>query len=149
MKKKSWATPGTSGQGSLFERLDPGLSPRRLRTSQDLAAERMQSIKTHLEWVLNARQGCSASSPALGLPDFNDVAAGSTDLRQQLGEHIQAVVTEFEPRVNVTRVQALADSASPVDLHFRLYCLIPVRNVHESIEIDLVLQHHNRIARFL
>ncbi|MCA7993974.1 type VI secretion system baseplate subunit TssE [Burkholderia cepacia] len=140
--------PRTLGQGSLFERLDPELAPRRLRTSQDLAAERIQAIKRHLEWVLNARQGCSSSSPELGLPDFNDVAVGSADLRHRLSEHIQAVVNEFEPRVKVTRVQPLMDAARPLDLHFRLHCLVPVRNAHESIELDLVLQHHNRAARF-
>ncbi|EHD1638560.1 type VI secretion system baseplate subunit TssE [Salmonella enterica] len=141
--------PRTPGRGSLFERLDPELRSRRLRTSKDLAAERIHAIKTHLEWVLNARQGCSASSPALGLPDFNDVSAGSADLRRQLGDHIQAVVNEFEPRVKLTRVQPLSDASSPLDLRFRLHCVVPVHNEHESIEIDLILQHHNRMARFI
>ncbi|WP_053060337.1 type VI secretion system baseplate subunit TssE [Burkholderia contaminans] len=105
--------PRTLGQGSLFERLDPELAPRRLRTSQDLAAERIQAIKRHLEWVLNARQGCSSSSPELGLPDFNDVAVDSADLRHRLGEHIHAVVSEFEPRVTVTRVRPAPVEAQP------------------------------------
>ncbi len=141
--------PRTPGLGSLFERLDPELPPRRMRTRQDLAAERIQAIKHHLEWVLNARQGCSASSPALGLPDFNDVAAGSTDLRLQLARHIEATVNAFEPRARVTDVQALSGSTQPADLHFRLHCLVPVRNTHESVEIDLVLQHHNKTAKVL
>lgn len=134
--------PRKPGQGSLFERLEPDAPPRRTLTRPDLAAERIGAIKRHLGWLLNARQGCSSSSPELGLPDFNDAAIGSADLQLQVAQHIHRVVAAFEPRVRVVSVRPVADLAQSLELHFRLCCLVPLFNAFEQVEIDLVIHQH-------
>ncbi len=137
--------PRSPGQGSLFERLKPDLPPRRSRTQQALATERVRAIKNHLEHLLNTRRGGSQSSPELGLPDMNDAAAGQLELRNQICQEIRELVARYEPRVQVTEVRALAASEQPLGLCFRLHCQVPLKDAAEQVEIDLLV--HQRQQR--
>ncbi|SEK09479.1 MULTISPECIES: type VI secretion system baseplate subunit TssE [unclassified Achromobacter] len=141
--------PRSSGQGSLFERLEPDAPPRRVRSRQDAAAARIRAIKRHLELILNSRRGCSISSPGLGLLDFNDAATGSADLLLRISQDIRQSVAEFEPRVRVLAVHARPDGARPLDLTFRLDCLVPLANAEEQVEIDLIIHRPDRYARIV
>ncbi|MBN3838525.1 MULTISPECIES: type VI secretion system baseplate subunit TssE [Burkholderia] len=136
--------PRSPGQGSLFDRLDPDLPPRRQRMRQELAAERVQAIKRHLERILNSRQGGSQSSPGFGLQDLNDAAASQTDLRHQVCLDVRAAVAAYEPRVQVLDVCPVALQGQPGGLHFRLHCLVPLNDTAEAVEIDLLVQHRER-----
>lgn len=136
--------PRSPGQGSLFERLEPDLPPRRLRTRQDLATERVRAIKTHLELLLNTRRGGSQSCPELGLPDLNDSASGQMDLRNQICLDIRQAVATYEPRVQVIDVQPLITSELPLGLRFRLHCVVPVKDSSEQVEIDLLVDHRQQ-----
>lgn len=137
--------PRSPGQGSLFERLDPDLPPRRSRTQQALATERVQAIKNHLEQLLNTRRGGSQSCPELGLPDMNDAASSQLELRTQICQEIREAVARYEPRVRVTEVHPLASSEQPLGLRFRLHCQVPLKHTSEQMEIDLLL--HQRQQR--
>ncbi|WMD21236.1 type VI secretion system baseplate subunit TssE [Achromobacter seleniivolatilans] len=141
--------PRSRGQGSLFERLVPDALPRRTRSRQDLAAERIHAIKRHLEHILNSRRGCSMSSPGLGLQDFNDASMGSADLLLLVSKNIRASITAYEPRVKVVAVHSRPDSSQPLSLNFRLECLVPVLNTEEQVEIELVIHHQDRYTRVL
>ncbi|MCY1273052.1 type VI secretion system lysozyme-like protein [compost metagenome] len=136
--------PRSPGQGSLFERLDPNLLPRRSRTRQDLATERIRAIKNHLELLLNTRQGGSQSCPGLGLPDMNDAGAGQMDLRNQICLEIREVVATYEPRIRVVDVHPLTTNEQPLGLRFRLHCLVPVKDSSEQMEIDLLVHHRQQ-----
>lgn len=136
--------PRSPGQGSLFERLDPDLPLRRSRTRQDVATERIRAIKRQLEWILNSRHGSSLSSPGLGLRDLNDAAIGTVDLRQQVCLDIRHAVAQYEPRARIIVVKPLGSTASPLDLGFRLVCLVPLNHSDQKVEIDLFLHHQGR-----
>ncbi|MFK1436433.1 type VI secretion system baseplate subunit TssE [Pseudomonas aeruginosa] len=136
--------PRSPGQGGLFERLDPDLPLRRLRTRQDLAAERVRAIKNHLEQLLNTRRGGSQSCPELGLPDMNDAGAGQMDLRNQICLEIRKVVSAYEPRVQVVDVHPLAINERPLGLRFRLHCLVPIKDSSEQVEIDLLIHQRQQ-----
>ncbi|ALX11780.1 type VI secretion system lysozyme-like protein [Burkholderia cepacia JBK9] len=136
--------PRSPGQGSLFERLDPDLPPRRMRTRLALASERIGAIKDHLERILNSRQGSSQSCPGFGLPDMNDAAASQTDLRHQVCLDVRTAVVAYEPRVQVLNVHPVTAYGQAGPLHFRLHCLVPVNDSTEDVQIDLLVQHRER-----
>ncbi len=139
--------PRSPGRGSLFERLDPDHPPRRTRTRQEMAAERIRAIKRQLEWILNSRQGSSQSSPGLGLRDLNDAAIGAVDLRQQVCLDIHAAVAAYEPRARVVEVKPLPGADASLNLGFRLVCRVPVNNLEEQVEISLLFHHQGRQVR--
>ena len=133
--------------GSLFERLDPTCPEISLRAQSDIS-ERVRAIKRQLEALLNARRGGSASSPEFGLPDFNDSAVGSADLMLRITRGIREAIEANEPRVRVKEIRLLP-GAGTLDLTFRIDCTMVAGSCAEVLEVDLIMNGHNRHYRVL
>ncbi len=123
---------------SFFERFvyldksDSIVRPTRLDTNT------IKSIKSNLEFILNSRQGCTLSSPALGLNDFNDSSSGSKDLFLRIIEDIEQNITRYEPRISVNSIDFMPSDSHAMQLNFRLACSI-ISNKGEVSAIDLIL----------
>lgn len=138
--RHTWRTPG---RGSLFERLVPDAPPRRTLSHRDQVLERIHAVTRHLAWMLNARQGCSASSPGLGLSDFNGLSMDSGDLLAQISADIRASIQAFEPRITVRGVRQLPNE-TPLNLSFRLDCALHATDPEERIELDILMNGRDR-----
>lgn len=131
----------------LFERLSaatPALQPKR---RQEAGGRSTEAIKRHLETLLNARQGCSQSSPGLGLPDFNGNHMTRGDLLLRLSADIRRAIHRYEPRIRVQTLQAVRDVNAPLDLLFRLDCQVQIDSHAEQMQLELLINSHNRHAR--
>lgn len=135
--------------GGLFDRLDATPVYRRAVRREDRLAGELLSIKHHLAWLLNARRGCSTSSPGLGLGDFNDASTGSADLLIRISADIRHCVEAFEPRVTVRDIRFCPDADRPLELTFRLACAVAIGAREQHVEIDLVMGSHNQRTRVL
>ncbi|AIZ32423.1 type VI secretion system baseplate subunit TssE [Pseudomonas parafulva] len=131
----------------FFDRLTANQSVCREPSRQENASQKFAAIKRHLEILLNARQGCSQSSPELGLRDFNGHDASSGDLLQQVSADIRRTILRFEPRVHVHALKAMPDCHASLELHFRLDCHIQVNNHSEQLQLDLLVNGHNHHTR--
>lgn len=138
-----------TGRGSLFDRLDPEACQQRSLLARNNLPERIQGIKRHIELLLNARQGCSQSSPEVGLPDFNDAVAGSADLLIRTARGIRESIEAHEPRLTVRDVRFIPNPDAPLELNFRLDCVMTVEHPEEVFGIDLVMNGHNRHYRVI
>lgn len=134
--------PRSSGRSSLFDRLSPNARPFHSLSRQEQTAQRIDAIKAHLERLFNARQGCSQSSPDLGLSDFNGHFGGS-DLMARIGADIRRTVERFEPRLTVLGLHFQPNPESPMELNFRLDCQVRSHYQDEQIHIDLVINHRH------
>ena len=114
---------------------------------QENATQKFAAIKRHLETLLNARQGCSQSSPELGLRDFNGHDVSRGDLLKQVSADIRRTIQRFEPRVHVRTLKAVPDGHAPLELHFRLNCHVQVNNHTEQLQLELLVNGHNRHTR--
>ncbi|NIF28993.1 type VI secretion system baseplate subunit TssE [Pantoea sp. Tr-811] len=131
----------------LFERLMADQSIRRAPSRQENTSHKITAIKRHLETLLNARQGCSQSSPELGLRDFNGHDVSSGDLLQQVSTDIRHTLQRFEPRITVLALKAVPDCHAPLELHFRLDCQVQVNDHTEQLQLELLVNGHNRHTR--
>lgn len=131
----------------LFDRLMTDQSASREASRQESPGHKFAAIKRHLETLLNARQGCSKSSPELGLRDFNGHDVSSGDLLQQVSADIRRTLQHFEPRIQVRALKAVPDCHAPLELHFRLDCLVPVNNQAQQLQLELLVNGHNRHTR--
>ncbi len=131
----------------LFDRLTAAPSTCREPTRQENASHKFAVIKRHLETLLNTRQGCSQSSPGLGLRDFNGHDVNSGDLLRQVSRDIRRTIQRFEPRITVRALQAVPDTHAPLELHFRLDCQVQVNNHTEQLQLELLVNGHNRYTR--
>lgn len=131
----------------FFDRLSAAPSVVRAPLRQENAAHKFAAIKRHLETLLNARQGCSQSSPELGLHDFNGHDASSGDLLKQVSTDIRRTIRRFEPRVQVISIRTVPDCHAPLELHFRLDCQVQVNNRLEQLQLELLVNGHSRQTR--
>ncbi|MCU1782066.1 type VI secretion system baseplate subunit TssE [Pseudomonas sp. 13B_2.1_Bac1] len=135
------------GRTSLFERLEAD-APRYHPGSADTQArQRIEAIKRHLEQVLNSRQGCSQSSPELGLRDFNGVTQASSDLVVAISADIRRSVEAFEPRIKVTGVRYQPDPDLPLELNFHLDCQVRVNHKEEQVQIEVAMRGRDGYTR--
>ncbi|MEN5200288.1 type VI secretion system baseplate subunit TssE [Pseudomonas wadenswilerensis] len=132
---------------SLFERLEPEAPRYRPGTAQTQARQAIEAIKRHLEQVLNARQGCSQSSPELGLRDFNGATQGSNDLLIAISADIRRSVEAFEPRVKVTGVRYQPDPDLPLELSFRLDCQLRLDHREEQVQLEVAMHGRDGYTR--
>ncbi|MCW2271232.1 Lysozyme [compost metagenome] len=132
---------------SLFERLKSDTPARRPSHCQEYVAEKFEAIKQHLERLLNSRQGSSQSSPALGLRDFNDHALSRGDVLKQIAADIRRTIHLYEPRIKVCAIRCQPDPEVPLQLDFRLECQLQVRNQQQQLQIELLVNGHNRYTK--
>ena len=135
------------GRSSLFERLEPDAPRYRPGTADEQARQRIAAIKRHLEHELNARQGCSQSSPDLGLHDFNGVTQGSSDLVIAISADIRRSVEAFEPRIKVTGLRYQPDPDLPLELNFRLDCQVRINHKDERVQIAVAMHGRDGYTR--
>ncbi|MBA1208855.1 type VI secretion system baseplate subunit TssE [Pseudomonas fulva] len=128
----------------FFDRLTADQSMAREASRQERASHKFAAIKRHLETLLNARQGCSQSSPELGLRDFNGHEVSSGDLLKQVSADIRRTIQRFEPRVHVRSLKAMPDCHAPLELHLRLDCHVQVNNRKEQLQLELLVNGHSR-----
>lgn len=134
--------PRSSGRDSLFDRLSPNARPFHSLSRAQQMAQRIDAIKAHLDRLFNTRQGCSQSSPGLGLSDFNGHSGGA-DLMACIGADIRRTVEAFEPRLRVLGLHFHPDPDSPLALNFRLDCQVRSHSQDEHVQIDLVINHRH------
>ncbi|MNJ68945.1 Lysozyme [compost metagenome] len=69
------------------------------------------------------------------------------DLLKQVSADIRRTIQHFEPRIQVRALKALPDTHAPQELHFRLDCQVQVNNHAEQLQLELLVDGHNRYTR--
>jgi type VI secretion system protein len=132
--------PIDNHQASLFQRLGAYSAQGHGLSCHGQWLERVASIKTHLRQLLNTRQGCSQSSPGLGLADFNGHQRGA-DLVSHIAADIRRTLHAYEPRLELLALHFCANAEQPQQLAFRLDCQVSLGHASEPLQIDLTLDH--------
>lgn len=132
---------------SLFDRLTEAPPSGRQHCRHEAARRTFDGIKGHLEILLNTRQGCSQSSPDLGLLDFNGHDLSSGDLLGRVSADIRRTIDRYEPRIKVQALRAAPNGYSPLELHFHLDCQVLVENREQQLQFELLIDGQNRHTR--
>lgn len=132
---------------SLFDRLAQRTTSGGLYCQRQAPGQKFEVIRSHLEALLNTRRGCSQSSPDLGLRDFNGHDLSRGDLLEQVSSDIRRTIQRYEPRIEVIALHGMPDAHNPLELHFRLDCQVLLDNRAKTLQIELVIDGHNRYIR--
>jgi len=95
--------------------------------TEDLDAM-MDSVRTHLGRLLNARQGMSEAQPDYGLPALADLTIGVGDYVKRVRDAIQTAIEKYEPRLRRARVTLLTDEDEQRKLAFRVDAVLVSRS---------------------
>lgn len=130
----------------LLERLS-GLGDGRARSHQTHVEVLIESIRAHLQRILNTRQGSVPIDPNFGVPDFTNLAGSSlSGTTQDIAANITRMVARYEPRLKSVQVH-LAESASEVlSLSFTLEGCIEVSDKTIPIRLATRVSASGRIA---
>jgi len=126
---------------SLFERIQrKGLRP----SSHSRMQELLNSIKQHLNEVLNSRPGGSQSAVELGVIDLNDATVATSDFRKSIELAIKECIERYEPRITAVSVQYLVDDGDPLLLSFHISAHINFDNIGDVVEFNIQLDNNRR-----
>jgi len=132
---------------SFFERLEAGSSLRSVTQGPD-PSDVLESIKRNVSNLLNTRLGEAQSAPSLGLIDFNDATLGSNDLAVQIKFAIRHCLEKYEPRLSCMEIRVVSDLNSPLNLRFQIEAKISSKALHESVQIQLLLDNSRKYRVF-
>lgn len=130
----------------LLERI-ANLDDGRARSHQTQVEVLIESIRAHLQRILNTRQGSVPIDPHFGVPDFTNLAGSSmSGSTQEVAASITRMVARYEPRLKSVQVQ-LAESGSEVlSLSFTLEGSIEVSDKTIPIRLATRVSASGRIA---
>lgn len=130
----------------LLERI-ASLGDGRARSHQTHVEVLIESIRAHLQRILNTRQGSVPIDPDFGVPDFTNLAGSSiAGTTQEIAASITRMVARYEPRLKSVRV-LLAESGSEVlSLSFTLEGSIEVSDKIIPIRLATRVSASGRIA---
>ncbi|PHM73096.1 type VI secretion system baseplate subunit TssE [Xenorhabdus kozodoii] len=126
---------------SLFERIQ-GKSTGSSRQSRMRAL--LDSIKKHLNEVLNSRPGGCQSAIELGVIDLNDATATSVDFKQSIERAIEECIRNYEPRISAVSVSAISDDSDPLLLSFHISAEISLDEINDLVEFSIQLDNNRR-----
>jgi type VI secretion system protein len=108
---------------TLLERLAVPDAPDERHIEVDPGQLR-ESIRHHLQQLLNSRPGSSPSAPDYGTPEFDDLFRGGRTADKLFGAKIAACIEKYEPRLKDVRVRFIVDESEPLRLRFDIEALM-------------------------
>jgi len=138
----------TSG-ASLFQRIQASsagvVRPRMMLGRAEYLNQLMDSVRVHLEQLLNTRAGASQSCSSYGLYDFNDAAVGSSDQARSIAQDIKRCISEYETRLCDVDVQFSGyKEEDPTVLLFGIHCGFNIESKHERVSLELYLDRDRK-----
>ena len=103
---------------TLLERLEAPDETRGRRLPGNLQ-EAIDSIRQHLQVMLNSRHGASRTAPDYGTSDFSDSFTGYESITAIRGE-MQRSIEKYEPRLKDVRISFAPRENDPYRLYFEI-----------------------------
>jgi type VI secretion system protein len=125
-----------------------GLLSRLAASHQGTLAPRghpVASITQHLRVLLNTRKGESASTPAFGILDFNDIIHTYPSAITRMQQSIRNAIQEFEPRLKGVVVMHVPDEKEPTALRFDIIAQLNVPGARGSVRFHTEMHPGGRV----
>lgn len=91
----------------------------------------VESIMTHLQKLLNTRQGGTVIAEDYGVPDFTNLVSNyNIESVQELAGEIQKIIQKFEPRLANVIVTAEEKGLDMLELRFKIAGRLKVDDHH-------------------
>ena len=129
---------------TLLDRLRNPRPDAQRRAGADLGAIE-QSILSHLQRMLNSRQGCSLSAPEYGTPDISEVVRSSPEVIARMEEAIRRSVEQYEPRLGGVSVRFVRSDDEMLVLCFEVSARLKMKDVDRSMRFTTRMVPEGRV----
>jgi len=129
---------------TLLERLaNPSLDEARTTAYSTRALA--DSVKRHLQRMLNTRQAQTPIQPEYGMVDVTDCAESLPDVLDTVRRALRTSVERFEPRLRRVRITSLP-SADSITLHFSITGELAAGREHVAVAFDTTIDPIRGVA---
>ena len=80
----------------------------------------IDSVREHLQKILNTRQGSAMIGEDYGLPDFVEMLRDYPDSLRDFERSIRSTIQSYEPRLTMVRVRLMTNEEDPLTLRFQV-----------------------------
>ncbi len=80
----------------------------------------IDSVREHLQKILNTRQGSVMIGEDYGLPDFVELFRDYPESLREFERSIRSTIQKYEPRLRTVRVRLLQNEEDPFTLRFQV-----------------------------
>lgn len=117
------------------------------RTHLTRAELLIESIRNHLQRILNTRQGSVPIDPLFGVPDFTNLAGSFTSgTTREIIDSMTRMIKRYEPRLKSPRIDVADAGTEVLSLSFSLEGLIAVDDRDIPIRLATRVSSAGRVS---
>lgn len=107
----------------------------------------IQSIREHLQRILNTRQGSVPIDADFGVPDFTNLAGSfATGETTQIIDSMTRMIARYEPRLKSPRIQVAEGTQEVLSLSFTLDGLVSIDDRDIPIHLATRVSSDGRVS---
>lgn len=119
------------------------LDPQR-RTGED-SGRVMDSVREHLQKILNTKQGNVPIGEDYGLPDFFELFRDYPDSLRDYERSIRLTVQKYEPRLKSVRVKLIPNDEDPMTLRFQVSARLVTREQRVPVVLESTVGQDGKV----
>lgn len=120
----------------LFEKIR-NFESKNFNVSVLQADDVIQSIKYHLELILNTRKGSTLIDADFGVPDFTNLVGGlSGESTSSIERAIEHMIKKYEPRFIQSSVELQPNEQDVLSMQFKISGVVKVNNKDTPIRLS-------------
>ena len=127
----------------LLERLRT-VEREQLRRSGNDQRRSIESVLSHLQRILNTRQGNVPIAQDYGIPDFLDFLQTYPESVHEMESQIKGAIDKYEPRLSETTVTYVPDENQRLTLHFEITAFLTVEG-DRKVSFQTIVGSNGRI----
>ncbi|MCJ8501790.1 type VI secretion system baseplate subunit TssE [Desulfatitalea alkaliphila] len=128
----------------LLDRIRESARNPSRRVTED-PAQMIRSVQSHLQRILNTRQGNVPIAEDYGIPDFTDLMSGYPESRRVIEHTIRDTIQKYEPRLRQVRVVFLDQAGDALTVHFQINAQLVLAGHRDPVTFDSVLDTGGQI----
>ncbi len=117
-----------------------------MRRERGDAKRTLDSVKEHLQKILNTRQGNVPLGDEYGLPDFIELFRDYPESLREFERSIRSTIQRYEPRLKTIRVRLLKNEDDPLTLRFQISAKLISAEQRMPVLLESVVDQDGRVS---
>jgi type VI secretion system protein len=115
------------------------------RRSREDSGRIIDSVMTHLQRILNTRQGSVQIADDFGLPDFTDLIDNYPESIRDLERSIRRMVRKYEPRLSSIEVNFIPREDENLSLDFQITAELKAGDEKLPVRFDSQMESSGKV----
>ncbi len=115
------------------------------RRSREDSGRIIDSVMTHLQRILNTRQGSVQIADDFGLPDFTDLIDNYPESIMDLERSIRRMVQKYEPRLTSIQVNFIPQEDEKLSLDFQITAELRAGDATLPVRFDSQMESSGKV----